>query len=158
MQFYILDPDPKTSARMLPDYALKSVNVREGWQILSDIGHRFGVEWEGQNKCYNAAHPLTRSFSNWPSFQTYVKQYRACCTEYLRRYKKSRAEIDRFCDGFDCLEPFWELTAAVPATPAKECAHYLLTRKGAKLSNSEFRRLASASGYDLDADSPEVAQ
>lgn len=38
------------------------VNVREGWQMISDIGHAVGVTWETQNKEYNRWHSNTRKY------------------------------------------------------------------------------------------------
>ena len=85
MQFYIIDPSPDTNADILPAYALKRVNLREGWQIISDIGHRFGFEWDGQTKEYNPHHPLTRSFSYRGSFTWLFLHYIACLDAYIAR-------------------------------------------------------------------------
>lgn len=52
MQFYRLHKQPEISAKMLPDYALKLVNIREGWQIISDCGHALYLSWETQNNVY----------------------------------------------------------------------------------------------------------
>jgi len=45
----------------LPLWALR-VNVREGWQMISDIGHAVGVTWPTQNKEYNRWHSNTRKW------------------------------------------------------------------------------------------------
>jgi hypothetical protein len=45
----------------LPLWALR-VNVREGWQMISDIGHAVDVTWPEQNKEYNRWHSNTRKW------------------------------------------------------------------------------------------------
>lgn len=62
MQFYRLHKQPEISAKMLPDYALKLVNIREGWQILSDCGHALYLSWETQNNEYNRYHLIHGNF------------------------------------------------------------------------------------------------
>ena len=133
MQFYIVDPYPMDNAAMLPDYAIKSVNVREGWQILSDIGHRFGVHWEGQNKCYNKHHPLTRSFSHREAFKAFHQHYRACLSEYIRR-KFGKAT------HWHAHWPFVPVAVIydrLPETQYEETKHYLLTTKASHLSEAD---------------------
>lgn len=89
MQFYVIDRDPEVNAKMLPDYALKKVNVREGWQMLSDIGHAVGVHWEGQNKAYNMTHPNTlRWYQNNKVFADFTMYYWHCLVEYVLRFGK----------------------------------------------------------------------
>ena len=136
MQFYIVDTNPERSAKLLPDYALVQVQLREGWQILSDIGHRFGVTWDGQNKCYNKHHPLTRSFSCSGRFDTLTIHYEACLLEHARRDFMSTTWHVRFKDL-----PANEIWAELPDTPEEETAHYLLTQKHAHLSATETKRL-----------------
>jgi len=136
MQFYIIHPDPFINADTLPLYALKSVNVREGYQILCDIGHRFGVTWATQNKHYNMYHPLTRSFSHRHAFDAFMGHYVACCDAYQRRTGKTRSEIG----AFRCVPvklTYYEL----PLTAEAEVMHYLLTAKGDKLTDEERGRL-----------------
>lgn len=89
MQFYILHEDPERNIEILPEYALKKVNVREGWQILSDIGHIHGVTWEGQNKLYSASHVLTRSFcQNLTEFYRFTRHYSACVNKVGGSWKE----------------------------------------------------------------------
>ena len=89
MQFYMLHPDPVTSSKLLPDYALKKVNLREGWQMISDIGHMVGVTWPEQNKVYSLSHAKTRSFAiDGHAWINFLDHYRANCIEYTRRYGK----------------------------------------------------------------------
>lgn len=97
MQFYMLHPDPVTSSRMLPDYALKKVNLREGWQMISDIGHMVGVMWPQQNKTYSLSHAKTRSFATdaWEWYNL-INHYDANLEEYARRYGKTSVWRERF--------------------------------------------------------------
>lgn len=142
MQFYMVHDDPKTSASMLPDYALKQVNLREGWQILSDIGHILGVTFEGQNKLYSTSHALTRSLCIKTNFKTFIIHYISCCIEYLNRYGKSNSFIDKFIKlGEDenntieriydrCFENYYQATI-----------DYLLTCKIQHLTKEDLGRL-----------------
>ena len=138
MQFYIVDGNPDVSASLLPDYALKRVNIREGWQIISDIGHRFGFKFPCQNKCYNAFHPLTRQFSNQKDFLKLFYNYNACCLEYKRRFRKTTVHIDLFISNFFFLLCKSE---AFPRDQFEEVRHYLKTRKGKHLTEIEKERL-----------------
>ena len=84
MQFYVIHENPKRNAELLPDYAIKNVNVREGWQILSDIGHAVGVTWEGQNKCYNINHPATRRwYRDKKTFTDFIFYYEFAVRRFL---------------------------------------------------------------------------
>ena len=138
MQFYIIDPDPATNARNLPAYALR-VNIREGWQILSDIGHRFGVKWAGQNKAYNPLHPLTRSFSNGDAFLPFCRHYRACLEAYLTRGLGKRTV------WHDAEQTFLasELLAELPAEQYGETRVYLATTKAAQVARGERKAKAT---------------
>jgi len=137
MQFYIINKDPAINAGLLPDYAIKSVNVRDGHQILSDIGHRFGVQWEGQNKPYNPFHPLTREFSHQDTFKWFVEHFDYCCVEYQHRFKKTRQEIE----SFKVFTKFDIIMEVLPLNREQETIHYLLTRKKDKLTANELNKL-----------------
>ncbi len=139
MQFYICHTDPIKNAELLPDYAIKQVNVREGFQIISDVCRRFDVTFDGQNKAYNPFHPLTREFSHVESFKSFLVHYGECCNEYLRRFRKSRVEIECFIH-FDPKKTIKRL----PSTREAENLHYLLTRKIDKLTDNEFDNLIFA--------------
>jgi hypothetical protein len=138
MQFYIIDPDPATNARNLPAYALR-VNIREGWQILSDIGHRFGVKWAGQNKAYNPLHPLTRSFSNQDAFVDLWRHYGYCLTAYIDRNIGKRTV---WHDAFDpaSLMAIWE---TLPTDCYGETRVYLATTKAAQVARGERKAKAT---------------
>ena len=138
MQFYIVDKDPLKSAELLPDYALKMVNIREGWQILSDIGHRFGFMFEGQNKHYNMYHPLTRSFSNKEDFKILFNNYHECCLEHAKRFKKETEHILRFKSNFTQIETIAHI---LPKDTFEEVRHYLTTSKRKHLTESEVERI-----------------
>lgn len=88
MQFYMIAEDGAASAALLPD-AMIRVNVREGWQILSDIGHYFGVRWDHQNKPYNVNHPTTmRLRESFESFALFQSHYLAALNEWERRFPR----------------------------------------------------------------------
>lgn len=141
MQFYIIHKDPKVSAKNLPDYALKNVNVREGWQILSDIGHNFGFTWDGQNKLYSASHALTMEFYSSPEkFKYFVSHYRACCEEYYNRFGKMRKEMELFAD-LDASGIIEDIITKLPNSREESVVQYLLNRKGNKLSDTEKQNL-----------------
>lgn len=61
------------------------VNVREGWQMISDVGHAVGVTWDTQNKEYNRWHSNTRKW--WVNNKT--------LRELLNLYKIS---LDYLCE------------------------------------------------------------
>jgi hypothetical protein len=137
MQFYIVHPDPATSARMLPDYALKQVNLRKGWQILSDIGHIHGVTWEGQNTLYSASHALTRLLCSSPKrFNEFLANYEACLREYARRFGKKASWSARYSKFLESGRG-WEL----PADEYENVRRYLLGYKADKLTEAEKARL-----------------
>ena len=138
MQFYIIHEDPIINAYTLPEYALQKVNIREGWQIMSDIGHRFGVTWEGQNKPYSPTHAFTRSLSHASAFLRFFKHYEACCNAYRNRYGKSRAEIDSFVAARNDIK---RIVSRLPDTPTAETADYLLTAKQKHLTNRDVANL-----------------
>lgn len=93
MQFFIIHNDPKTNFNTLPHYAIHKVNIREGYQILSDIGHLFNVNWIGQNKPYSIYHAETRRFwRNKESFINFLRHYkyhvdRATTANWKLKYK-----------------------------------------------------------------------
>lgn len=83
MQFYQVHKCPFLNVYSLPEYAVLRVNVREGWQILSDIGHFLNITWEGQNKPYSLGHPATvKQRRDKESFRRFLAQYKACLHWY----------------------------------------------------------------------------
>ena len=137
MQFYIIHPNPTINANLLPKYALEKVNLREGWQILSDIGHIHGVTWEGQNKLYSASHVLTRSFcQNRQEFTRFLDHYEACVKKRPDSswYKKFHAVFEVLHDT---------LKDAVPEYRTREefALEYLLSTKAKHLTEVEIGRL-----------------
>jgi hypothetical protein len=141
MQFYIVHPDPATSARMLPDYALKQVNLREGWQILSDIGHIHGVTWEGQCKLYSASHALTRLLCSTPErFQQFRAHYECCLLEYEDRFGKASSWDARYTAFLKDHGPA-RIKDRLPHTEYESVRRYLLEYKADKLTNAEKTRL-----------------
>ena len=147
MQFYIVHPDPHISAKLLPDYALNEVNLREGWQILSDIGHIHSVIWSGQNACFSKSHALTRQFCSRASeFGDFVCHYRACCDEYVRRYGKSNSFIDRF---FKVPVPvLHSIVDKLPSDRYDNVRRYLLSEKRSHLTQAEILRLERGPNED----------
>jgi len=141
MQFYIIHNDPKINASLLPDYALKKVNLREGWQILSDIGHKFNVTWEGQYAKYNPYHVLTKSFwMNKEAFDKFIFHYTYCLKEYRNRYDKETIwhklfkffGKDNYCILYDKISN---------GDIISQNLEYLLTEKRKFLTEDEMERL-----------------
>lgn len=136
MQYYIVHPDSVISAKYLPLYALRC-NLREGFQILSDIGHRFNHHWPHQCKPYNPVHPWTRTFSHRhrAGLTVFLNNYRACCEEYYNRTGKMTCWQQWFAD-IDV--GFW---INVPADQEQETLHYLINYKSDKMEKEELLRL-----------------
>ena len=135
MQFYILDEDPVKNLEILPKYAIDKVNIREGWQILSDIGHICGVTWEGQNKLYSASHVLTRSFArDRTTFLRFIKHYTECvCSRknsFYHKYGKTMRAIS-------------EIVSKLPdyRSETEYMIQYLLDYKSDKLTEEEIASL-----------------
>lgn len=139
MQFYIPHTDPTTAARALPTYALR-VNLKEGWQILSDLAHRFGVTWDGQNKPYNPAHPWTRTFSHKAGFNRLIHHLRANAAEYYNRTGKQTVWQDLIADfvGNDLDETLFN---ALPKDQEAETLDYLTRAKRDKYGAEEYNAL-----------------
>lgn len=137
MQFYIIHPDPEKNVELLPEYALRKVNVREGWQILSDIGHIHDVHWEGQNKLYSASHVLTRSFCvNRERFVFFVDHYDFCVDAVGGSF------ADKFI--YFITQAYHSLRDKIPEDRdefqfAKE---YLLNQKRKHLTDEDVKRLS----------------
>lgn len=142
MQFYKLDKDPTKSSQLLPDYALKKVNLREGYQILSDIGHILNFHWEGQNKLYSASHALTRHIcSSKENFLEFIMHYMANRKEYFRRFNKRPIYDNEFtnflmANGLDEIVNFRIYLDEYVAT-----RYYLLDYKSQHLTDEEKVRL-----------------
>lgn len=142
MQFFIIHDDPKINSRLLPDYCIKSVNCREGYQMLSDIGHLFGVRWEGQNKNYNVYHAETRQYwKNIRAFDFFVAHYEACLSEYEYRYwHQTKFHENYFNFQKKALS---ELRSKITNYSKKynQVVQYLLKNKTNKLTAKEIVRL-----------------
>lgn len=88
MRFYMIYEDAAESAAALPA-AMIRVNVREGWQILSDIGHYLDIHWPNQNKPYNVNHPTTmRMRESQAALSLFQAHYLAALNEWERRFPK----------------------------------------------------------------------
>jgi hypothetical protein len=140
----MLDADPIKSAKLLPDYALFKVNLREGWQILSDIGHIFGVTWLEQNALYSESHALTRMLcSTQERFIAFLRHYESCLLEYKTRkgimstwqYKYAR---------FLFTTAAREIGKQLPNNEYESTRIYLLTTKRNHLTVAEIERLTNA--------------
>lgn len=140
MQFYILHEDPKVSASLLPGYALRRVNLREGWQMLSDIGHVHGVTWVGQNRMYSLSHAKTMSFSQTTEdFRMFLEHYEECLNVYMNRFNRRSAWDIPFRDAKDIFIEV--LLPLLPENRYHQTARYLLTRKKKHLTKEEISRL-----------------
>jgi len=144
MQFYIIDSNPRENARRLPRYALKEVNIREGWQILSDIGHIHGVTWEGQNRLYSASHALTRQFcQSVDRFKEFVVYLDWCIDEYKFRYvnEKQRTCASIIAFGrwdFFTVTQFRQIREELPKDRYEQTRRYLLEYKRHKFTAAEI--------------------
>ena len=138
MQFYILNSNPETSVKLLPDYALKRVNLREGWQIISDIGHINNVRWENQNKLYSASHALTRSLNTKTEFYEFIEHYKACLIEYKKRFMKETKFHEWFNNAVEILK---KLSQKLPKNVYESRVDYLLKYKTKFLSQEEIEKL-----------------
>lgn len=67
MQLYKIHDSPVENARLIGVYANK-VNVAEGLQQISDIGHCLGIHWEGQYKSsyVRTAHGTGKKYISHP--------------------------------------------------------------------------------------------
>ena len=141
MQFFIIDSDPLKNSKILPDYALKKVNIREGYQMLSDMGHNVGVYWEGQNKPYSFWHAETRRhLVNKESFLKFLEHYESCCYEYLDRYQKLNVYIKNFQKNYVEIRMISE---KLPSNRTFEefTLAYILSAKRDKLTEKEIELL-----------------
>lgn len=156
MQFYIIiEDDPEENAKELPDYCLKDVNIREGWQIISDIGHAMGVRWPGQNKEYNRYHAETRKhWENLASYNTFIHHYQACLEEYERRFKdtfkKTPVWFQRFRDFLYYADYLLKIEFLEKEKLPKrwQIIEYLTTNKAPKLKADELRKLKNMIGKE----------
>jgi len=134
MQFYIIDLYQVENAKKLPAWALR-VNIREGWQILSDIGHATGISWEGQNREYNRYHANTWRF--WKTKEDFLKfyyHYKACLDEYKRAYKIKPKYLD-----FIGNVPMQEILDNINTdSEEKSVIKYMLERKSKNMSVEEI--------------------
>lgn len=126
-----MHPDPELSARILPTYALR-INIREGWTMMSDIGHRFRSHWAHQCEPCNPVHPRTRTFSHRAGLTVFLNNYRACCQEYYDRTGKMTCWQQWFAD---IDTGFW---INVPADQEQETLRYLTNYKSDKMTPEEL--------------------
>jgi len=139
MQFFIIHPNPDENAKLLPDYAIKQVNVREGYQILSDIAHNLGITWEGQNKAYSVWHAETRRFmANRDSFMKFADHYLSCLNEYEKRFGK----LTIFHQKYQKV-PIGYIYSQLPEVRSHEefMRDYMLSAKSDKMISVEVSRL-----------------
>jgi hypothetical protein len=140
----MLDADPIKSAKMLPDYALFKVNLREGWQILSDIGHIFGVTWPEQNELYSESHALTRMLcSTKERFVNFLWHYEACLLEYQIRKHTIPTWTFKY-ERFMVSNAHMEIASHLPSSEYDSTRIYLLTNKRQHLTAAEIERLTNA--------------
>lgn len=142
MQFFVVHKDPYKNAKLLPHYCLKKVNVREGWQILSDIGHYFEVTWKGQNKLYNYNHPaVMRWRKDGVSFDRFVDYYEKCLEEYFSRYKKTTVFHEKFREFLCCS--YVSILRILPEESNDEelTIEYILSAKTKFLTKEEIESL-----------------
>jgi hypothetical protein len=142
MQFYVIHEDPQENAKLLPDYCLKKVNIREGWQMLSDIGHAHNITWEGQNREYNRYHPNTwKWWKTKKQFLRFIRYYFFCLSEYKIRFNKTTIFHKKFSESMSYIR--WSVyNILVDITDEyKEHLNYLLVRKKQHLTNEEFKQL-----------------
>ena len=144
MQFYMLHSDPEISSKLLPDYALKSVNIREGYQILSDCSHALELEWSEQNKEYNRYHPNTwRYWKTKSSLFNFIDHYIYNLMEYKERfgttktYETYRSKFHDFI--YEALYKIDNL--CIMEGEEVHMALYLLHRKHKYLNDSDFEKL-----------------
>jgi hypothetical protein len=136
----MLDADPIKSAKLLPDYALFKVNLREGWQILSDIGHIFGVTWPEQNALYSESHALTRMLcSTKERFVAFLRHYEACLNEYYIR----SGHISSWYSKYALFNHEAEIASHLPNSEYDSTRIYLLTTKRKHLTAAEIERLTN---------------
>ncbi len=142
MQFYILHKDCWRNAELLPDYCLKKVNIREGWQILSNCGHAIDIQWTTQNKEYNRYHPNTwRYWKNSKSFYDFVDHYIACLCEFKKRFGEEKTYIT-YRDKLRCF--IYEALPYVKIknyTEEQPIARYLVDRKEQHLTTKDYQNL-----------------
>ena len=145
MQFYMIHEDSYTSAKYLPDYAIFQVNPREGWQMLSDIGHMFGVTWEGQNKLYSLSHAKTLSFcSSRDAFDEFLQHYMASLNEYFSRKGKLCYWDMLFCKASK-QGKFAAIREKLPKSKYHQTVRYLTKvkkeKQGKKITEHEVRKM-----------------
>lgn len=121
------------------DYALKQVNVREGWQIFSDIGHSVGVTWEGQNKRCSPTHARTLSLATRERFFWFCHHYQSCLREFENRTgKKAHWESLRDKVSHDTLSL---INTRLPVDEEDAYLRLLTTVKSDQLTPADHFRL-----------------
>ena len=138
MNFFMIHENAQISAINLPDYAILNVNVREGWQMLCDMGHIVGVFWNTQNKLYSASHPNTRMhIQDKEMFDRFISHYLACCQEYQIRTGKINKIIKNFYD-FHKEEIHLKIKDKLPIISDfyQSQIHYLINNKSDKITRA----------------------
>jgi O6-methylguanine-DNA--protein-cysteine methyltransferase len=145
MQFYIIHDDPAVSSRALPDYGIKT-NVREGYQMLSDMGRLFDITWDGQFNEYNPYHAETRQYwKNIESFDFFISHYERCLAQYELRFWRQT----KWHEGYFNFQKraYNLLREAIMGRSEKynQVIQYLLVTKSRKLKPKEISVLQSMS-------------
>ncbi len=119
--------------------------MREGWQILSDIGHAVNVTWEGQNKEYNKNHPACMRWrKDQDTFGLFLKYYIKCLLEYSERFDVSNKFHSKFSDFcFNKIECKIKKNLPKKRTEEQMTIDYLLQAKKNHLTKYEIKKLKS---------------
>jgi len=150
MQFYVVHKDPIINAILLPDYAIKKVNVREGWQILSDIGHAHDVLWTNQNKEYNRYHPnCWKWWKDKDNFHDFILYYSSCLNEYTKRFKSITVWHLSIKDYIQVHSKL--LDKIQDLTDEQHTAKYILHRKLDKLTKADISKLQDLTQQKIGA-------
>lgn len=140
MQFFVIHEDPVVNAEILPDYCIKRVNVREGWQMISDICHAHGVIFDGQNKEYNRYHPNTwRWWKDQEKFHDFIKYYFWCLYEYEKRFNKKTLFHKKFFDNYKIIVDV--IHKINNMNEHESMIHYMIERKSHLLTDEEIKKL-----------------
>ena len=148
MRFYMVHPDPVMNVKLLPEYAIKKVNVLEGWSILSDIGHIFDIHWKYQNKLYSRTHIMTRTLSaNKDAFIRFWAHYKACA------YHAGSPHFIKRIEAKDTLLAVARIESMIGDWDKYQTdAYYLLTEKGHFLNEQEKETMRKLIGGQKDVD------
>lgn len=132
MQFeIIIENDPIANANAISLDHLKAFQVREGYQIASDIGHNLRVWWNCQNAPYSIWHAETRRFMLTKSTFNEFYQNLLLCAERLG----TKSWIDKIAEI-----PVFEITDRLPTkrTPGQLMAEMMLRTKRVSVDRKTF--------------------